>query len=129
MVSVVCEEDFTVLGARDVFEAILLHLLENAVYYLERKEATEVVCHIHAKRRIFTITNDGPPVEPRDVPYVFDLGYGTKDGLGIGLSYCKAMLEGMRAGIRLTSRPHQKKAQFKIYLPFVVDSNVHILNE
>ena len=129
LVTVICEEDFMVLGARDVFEAVLLHLLENAVYYLERKEATEVVCHIDAKQRIFTITNDGPPIEPRDVPYVFDLGYGTKDGLGIGLSYCKSMLEGMRAGIRLTSRPYQKKAQFKIYFPFVVDSNVHILNE
>ena len=129
LVTVECEEDFTVLGARDVFEAILLHLLENSVHYLEKGNATCVHCHIDAKRRIFTISNDGPPIEPRDVPHIFNLGYGTKGGLGIGLAYCKTMLEGMRSGIRLTSKPYQKKAEFKIYFPYSTYNNLHMLNE
>ena len=108
-------------GCRDSFENILYHLLENVAYYVDRGEASTVVCVIDAKRRTFSISNDGPPVRPVDVPYIFDLGYSRKDGLGLGLTYCKKMLEGMRAGIRLISKPKDKWVIFKIYFPFSYD--------
>mgnify|MGYP001432032672 CR=1 FL=1 len=120
-IEILGDQDFKVMGNRDVFENILYHLLENAFYYLERGEANKVVCSLDAKKRIFTISNDGPPVKPANVPYIFDLGYTTKGDLGLGLTYCKKMLEGMRAGIRLTSKPQDKWVTFKIYFPFSYD--------
>ena len=120
-VTVLCEQDFKVMGCRDAFENIFYHLLENATYYIDRGEASAVVCVIDAKRRTFSISNDGPAVRPVDVPYIFDLGYSQKDGLGLGLTYCKKMLEGMRAGIRLISKPKDKWVIFKIYFPFSYD--------
>ncbi|HCR36952.1 MAG TPA: hypothetical protein DIU37_02260, partial [Opitutae bacterium] len=120
-IEVFCERDFKVLGNRDVFENILYHLVDNAVYYLERGQATQVVCLIDAENRTFSISNNGPAVKPADVPFVFDLGYTTKDSLGLGLAYCKKMLEGMRGGIRLISKPNDSWVAFKIYFPFSYD--------
>ncbi len=120
-VQINCDKDFKVMGNRDVFENILYHLLDNATYYLGKGKATQVTCTIDAEHRIFSISNDGPIVKPIDVPYIFDLGYTTKSSLGLGLAYCKKMLEGMRAGIRLTSKPRDKWVTFKIYFPFSYD--------
>ena len=115
--------DFRVLGSKEVFVNILCQILDNGIYYIKKGQANTITCHLDRARRILTISNDGPPVEPKDVPYIFDIGYTTKDadGLGVGLTYCKQMLEGMRGGIRLTSKPSDKHCEFKLYFPFSYD--------
>ncbi|HQU08899.1 MAG TPA: hypothetical protein PLV25_02930, partial [Opitutales bacterium] len=48
----------------------------------------------------------------------FDLGYTCdKESLGLGLAYSKKMLEGMRSGIRLISKPNARWVQFRLYFP------------
>ena len=118
--------DFHVLGSREVFENIIYQVLDNAMYYIKQGLATTITCNINRKNRILTISNDGPPIEPEDVPYIFDIAYTTKknEGLGVGLTYCKKMLEGMRGAIRLTSKPHHKYCEFKLYFPFSYDGKV-----
>jgi hypothetical protein len=112
------DDDFNVLGNREIFEGIVSHVLDNAFYYVERGEATTVVCILNKHKKTLSILNDGPTIEPQDMPYVFDLGYTAgKDSLGLGLTYCKKMLEGMRSGIRLISKPNDPWVQFCLYFP------------
>jgi SSS family solute:Na+ symporter len=111
-------KDFLILGDRDIFESIITHLFENIAYYIDRKEATRVVCTLDPIKRTLTLSNNGPQISASAVPYIFDLGYThDKEGLGVGLSYCKKMLQGMRSGIRLVSRPSDKWVQFRLYFP------------
>jgi len=118
--------DFHVLGSREVFENIIRQILENGVYYIRKGQASQIVCHLDRKQRILTISNDGPAVEPKHVPHIFEMGYTTKKdaSMGLGLTYAKKMLEGMRAGIRMTSKPYHNKCEFKIYFPFSYDGVV-----
>lgn len=119
-------QDFHVLGSREIFEKIIYQILENGVYYISQGQASQIVCHLDRKQRILTIWNDGPSVEPKHVPHIFYIGYTTKKdaGMGLGLAYVKKMLEGMRAGIRMTSKPYHNKCEFKIYFPFSYDGVV-----
>lgn len=112
------DNDFCILGSRDIFENVLSHILENAFYYVERGLATHVICTLDARHKHLTIANNGPKISPKDSLYIFDLGYSQdKDGLGLGLAYCKRMLESMRGGIRLISKPHQPWVKFRLYFP------------
>lgn len=112
------DDDFLIIGNRDAFETVLSHVLENAFYYVDRGLATQVVCTIDASQKNLTIANNGPQINAKDSLYIFDMGYvSNKDGLGLGLTYCKRMLESMRGGIRLISTPNQEWVKFRIYFP------------
>ncbi len=112
------EDDFYVLGSRDIFENILFHLLDNAIYYLERNEATLIICTLDAQKKTLSIANNGPTIHLKDRLYIFDLGYSRgKDGVGLGLTYCKKMLEGMRSTIKLVSNPYAPWVIFMLSFP------------
>ncbi|HQU09501.1 MAG TPA: ATP-binding protein [Opitutales bacterium] len=85
---------------------------------MEHNQATQVICTLDSHRKTLTIANNGPTIKSKDVPYIFDLGYTCdKESLGLGLAYSKKMLEGMRGGIRLISRPNARWVQFRLYFP------------
>ncbi len=112
------DEDFNILGNRDIFESIVGHIFDNALYYVENGQATTVICTLDKHKKTFTLANDGPTIGPKHMPYIFDLGYTCdKESLGLGLAYCKKMLEGMRSGIRLISKPNEPWVQFRLYFP------------
>lgn len=110
--------DFTILGDRDIFESVITHLLDNAAYYIDRDEATRVICTLNPHKKTLTIANDGPQINSNIRPYIFDLGYShNKEGLGLGLAYCKKMLQGMHGNIRFVSRSRDHWVQFRLYFP------------
>ncbi len=116
------DEDFKVLGDPEAFEKVLFELLKNAFYYVYIDEATEVICTLDAKKRTLSVANNGPTIKPVDYPYIFDLSYtAEKPGLGLGLTYCKKMLEGMRSAIRLVSKPYDEYVCFRLYFPSYVE--------
>ncbi|HQU08720.1 MAG TPA: ATP-binding protein, partial [Opitutales bacterium] len=117
-ITIAGDEDFKVLGNRDIFESIIGNVLDNAVYYIEKDQASEIICTLNEHKRTLTIANNGPTIKPKDIPYIFDLGYSAdKESLGLGLSYAKRMLEAMRSGIRLVSKPNDKWVEFRLYFP------------
>lgn len=112
------DNDVYILGSRDIFENVLTHILDNAFYYIDKGLATHVICTLDAQNKHLTIANNGPKINPRDSLYIFDLGYSQdKEGLGLGLTYCKRMMESMRGGIRLISKPDQPWVKFRLYFP------------
>ncbi len=112
------DHDFKIVGTRDIFESIVGHLLDNALYYVENKQATKVICTLDALKKTFTISNDGPSIKAKDRPYIFDLGYTcNKESLGLGLAYCKKMMEGMGGSIQLISRSNDSWVRFRLYFP------------
>jgi solute:Na+ symporter, SSS family len=111
-------KDFKVLGDRDIFENVVTKVLENAFYYVTQGTATQVKCELDDHHYTLSIANNGPTVHPDDVPYLFDLGYVSgKQGLGLGLTYSKKMLETMRSGIRLISKYKDPWTRFRLYFP------------
>lgn len=128
------DDDFNVLGSRDIFENIVFHVLDNAFYYVERNQASKVIVQLNAQKKTLSILNNGPAVKPEDSLYIFDLGYTSgKDSLGLGLTYCKKMLEGMRSGIRLLSKPNDPLVHFCLYFPKYAqlppEAQIYKLNE
>lgn len=114
----ICGDDFNILGDRDIFESIITHLLDNAAYYIDRGEATRVICKLNSEKKTLTIANDGPQINHNIRPYIFDLGYSyDKPGAGLGLTYCKKMLQGMRSSIKFVSRSRDHWVQFRLYFP------------
>jgi len=112
------DPDFKILGNRDILETAISNILDNAIYYIERGQATKIICSLNDNKKTLTIANDGPPIQPKDIPYIFDLGYSAdKESLGLGLTYTKKMLEAMRSGIRLISKPQDKMVAFRLYFP------------
>jgi signal transduction histidine kinase len=64
-----------------------------------------------------TVEDSGKGVAPEDLERVFDTFYSTKaDGLGVGLSICRAIIEAHRG--RLTITPATPRgARFQFVLP------------
>lgn len=79
----------------DITEVLTI-LLQNAVKY-SPKRSTITVAHsvAHGKCEI-RITDQGPGIDPKDLPYVFERFYrganNTKEGYGLGLAVAKKLI-------------------------------------
>ncbi len=117
--------DFNVLGMEDALVSAIGHLLDNAFYYVERGEASIVKILLDAEKKTLSFLNDGPVIKPEDASFIFDLGYTKgKESIGLGLAYCKKVFEGMRANIRLISRPCEFSVHFCIYFPRYLEPTI-----
>jgi signal transduction histidine kinase len=68
-----------------------------------------------------TVTDDGPGVDPADLPFVFDRFYRGQDsrgtaGAGLGLAICRALVEAQGGTIAAGDAPGGG-ARFTVYLP------------
>tara|TARA_B100000965_G_scaffold406457_1_gene445510 strand:+ start:85 stop:2883 length:2799 start_codon:yes stop_codon:yes gene_type:complete len=107
-------EDFEIEGNRNLLVHTFTHLLNNAFYYVSEGTATYVICRIDQDGKVI-FENDGPGIDPRDIPYLFDLFFSRgKLGTGLGLTFCRKALKVMNASIHYTSKPGGKNTQFTI---------------
>lgn len=80
-------------------EVVLRNLLANAVAY--GGAVARVAARAHADGMVeMTVSDDGPPIEPEDLPHVFERFYRASRGVqrraqgtGLGLAICKAFVE------------------------------------
>ena len=68
-----------------------------------------------------TVTDDGPGIDPADLPFVFDRFYRGQDsrgtaGAGLGLAICRALVEAQGGAIVAEDAPGGG-ARFSVYLP------------
>lgn len=111
-----------VFGDPVQLQQVILNLIMNAVEAMSHTRArralrlrTEVD---HSTGRVsFSVTDSGPPVDPKAVKKMFQPFFTTKkSGMGIGLSICKTIVEAH--GGRLTARPNNPHGmEFQITLP------------
>jgi signal transduction histidine kinase len=98
------------LGDRVQLQQVALNLARNAIQAVRQQPGTEREVSIRTAAGIgevaFSVTDSGPPVEESLLERMFDPFFSTKpDGLGIGLSISKSIVEGHRGRIWPTRNP------------------------
>jgi two-component system sensor histidine kinase KdpD len=90
---------------------VLRHLLENAVSYTPAGSRIKLASRFSGDRLEFTVQDDGPGIDPRDLPMIFEKFYrgkrGTeaRKGSGMGLAIARAILVAHGGSIEVTSEP------------------------
>lgn len=99
---------------------VLRHLLENAARYCPPGSRIVLRSHHAADRIEFSVEDDGPGIDPIDLPLIFEKFYrGRKSagkGTGMGLAIARAILTAHGGGIDVTSIP-QHGTKFRFWVP------------
>lgn len=107
-VSLTTEQDFQFFGSELLYTHVIFNLTRNALYFIHEAEKGNI--HISIKQSddgnyvIFRDTGKG--IEASELPYIFDQFHTTMEtgrGTGIGLSFCKAVMQSFNGDIRVNS--------------------------
>jgi two-component system sensor histidine kinase KdpD len=103
---------------------VLRHLLENAVRHTPAGGRILLRSRRNGDRLEFSVEDDGPGVDPVDLPFIFDKFYRGKNGAskgkgtGMGLAISRAILAAHGGGIEVESTPGHG-ACFRFWVPLV----------
>ena len=110
------ETDFQTNGNKQLIINCFLHLIDNTAYYIQTGKATRLTCTIQGSTKEIHIEDDGPGIPARNIPYIFELFFSAgKLGPGMGLTYCRRILELMGATICFVSKPESSGAKFTLH--------------
>ncbi len=112
------ENEPHILADEMLMGKILDNLLSNALRYGKHQVAiTEIRTKNEVQIKVF---DDGPGIDPKDLPHIFERCYKGKDGnFGIGLTIVKTAITGM--GGRITAENGKDVgAVFTLHLPIYV---------
>jgi signal transduction histidine kinase len=111
----------TVLADPVALDQIVHNLILNALQALEQVPAAQrrLTLTVSAKDRRgeITVADNGPGIPPEVLPRLFEPFYSTrKDGLGLGLSLCETLANGMGGTLDAANAP-ERGAVFRLQLP------------
>jgi signal transduction histidine kinase len=110
-----------VIGDRIQLQQVLLNLITNAIESMAAKDEPRVLCvksDVHAGGGVkVSVADTGTGIGPHDVERIFDPLFTTKsDGMGMGLSICRSIIEAH--GGRIWIAPNKPQgADFQFVLP------------
>ena len=111
---------------RGFLQQVLTNILRNAAHALAEKLSEGEICKIGLHASIanecltITVNDNGKGIALKDQKRIFDPFFTTKDvgqGVGLGLSVSKNLLEKMGGSLSLKSQP-DKYTEFTISLPY-----------
>lgn len=119
--------DFTFWGSDTLMVHILFNLLKNALYFIAKAEKGEIeiwtACQDGMNCLYFKDTGMG--IFPQNLPHIFDRFYSTTSiGTGIGLSFCKMVMESFGGRISCSST-YGEYAEFVLCFPLGVNHDPH----
>jgi two-component system sensor histidine kinase KdpD len=103
---------------------VLRHLLENMAAYTPPGTRVTLSSRRAGDRLEFAVEDNGPGIDPHDLPMIFDKFYrgkrstGVRKGSGMGLAITRAILTVHGGGIEATSAPGSG-ARFRFWVPLV----------
>lgn len=129
-------EDEIILAAdRRRLQRVWVNLVHNALKYsspdsritisagLERAGTLDAACAVDEPVLLVQVEDEGPGVAPEDLPHLFEMFFRKKDGhdlrigRGLGLHYCRLVVEAHRGHIWAANRP-AGGAVFSVMLPW-----------
>ena len=106
LVEVDLDQDFTISAPPVLLVHVLFNLLKNSLFYVQKAGKGEVTIKLRSSRRII-VHDTGTGIPPQFIRRIFDRFFTTTEaghGAGIGLSFCKMVMEGLGGSIVCTSR-------------------------
>jgi two-component system phosphate regulon sensor histidine kinase PhoR len=101
-----------VLGDRRALEQVLVNLLDNALKYCAEGAVVTVRTRSEGKLLRVSVEDNGPGIEPRHLPRLFERFYRVDagrsrelGGTGLGLSIVKHLVEAMGGRVSVESTP------------------------
>jgi len=101
----------TIVGDRDRLEQAVQNLAANAIRYAARGSTVRLAARAASTDAVtLTVEDEGPGIDPRHLPHIFDRFYKAEasrpsGGSGLGLSIAKAIVERHGGSIAVRSRP------------------------
>lgn len=101
---------------------VLRHLLENAARYSAPGSRIVLRSHRTEDRLELSVEDNGPGIDPIDLPLIFEKFYrgkrsaGKGKGTGMGLAIARAIVRAHGGGIDVTGSP-QRGATFRFWIP------------
>lgn len=116
-------EDFPiVLADEGRIQQVLTNLIGNSIKYAPGGEV-RIHGEVRGNQVIVCVSDEGPGINPEDVPHVFDRFYRNPEaakvtkGAGLGLYLSRAIIEAHGGRIWVDSHPGQKGARICFTLP------------
>ncbi|NUK48117.1 response regulator [Prosthecochloris sp. DSM 1685] len=119
VISVNLKDDFPFVGDKDLFVYVIFNLLKNALYYIKPDGfRIEISTETTPQENLIRVFDTGPGINPRKLEKIFDSFYttGKKGGIGLGLAFCRRVIESFGGSISCQSREHEW-TEFIISLP------------
>ncbi|MFT3707670.1 MAG: ATP-binding protein [Archangium sp.] len=121
-----------ILGDERAMEQIVLNLVDNAVKYSPPNSRVELHTERHDGQLVLRIRDDGPGIEARHLPRIFERFYRVDKGrsremggTGLGLSIVKHLVTTMKGDVRCESTPGQGSTFFvemPVFVPVPAES-------
>jgi two-component system, OmpR family, sensor histidine kinase KdpD len=103
---------------------VLRHLLENVAAYTPPGSRVTLSSRRTENRLEFSVEDNGPGIDARDLPLIFEKFYrgkrsaGARKGSGMGLAIARAILKAHGGGIEATSTA-ASGAKFRFWVPLI----------
>ncbi len=106
-------EGVRVTGDPDLLDRMVRILIDNACKYAAVGSSVTVRLSAHAGHATLSVHNEGTPIDPEDLPHVFERFYRSdkarsredKGGFGLGLAIAKGIVDAHGGKISATSTP------------------------
>ncbi len=97
-------------------------LVDNAVRHSPTGKRVDVSVRSDGRSAVLLVEDEGPGIDPADLPHVFDRFWRGRDarreGTGLGLAIAAAIVARHGGSIEATNRP-QRGASFRVLLPLL----------
>jgi len=102
-------QDVSLMGDRERIHQVLLNLISNSLKFTGEKGSVSISLSDEAQKSVFCVEDTGKGIEPEFLPHIFDSywqGHMEKrDGVGLGLSIVKGIIDAHGGDISVESEP------------------------
>ena len=118
-------DPLSVLGDQRLIQRMIANLLDNAIKYTAEGGTVKVAVHkLNNHSVVITVNDSGVGISDPDLPRIFERFYRcdpsrSKAGIGLGLSFARAVARAHGGEITVTSKPDQGST-FTVTLPMLV---------
>lgn len=112
---------FSFRGDSLLLKHVLFNLIKNALYYVKAANKGKIIIRTERGEKFNSLyfTDTGKGIAQEDLPFIFDRFYSkTKHGTGIGLHYCKSVMNGFGGNIYCKSQEGEF-SEFRLTFPII----------
>lgn len=113
------DQDFLFLGNPLLFTHIVFNLLKNSLYYVKAAHKGEIYIWLEKARdyHVIHFKDTGQGISADTLPHIFERFFTrTLHGAGIGLAFCKMVMESFDGKITCESKSGEY-TEFRLYFP------------